>query len=107
MSSTTFQTNPYMNQRPDITNLLVMVTCFEKYAIPIIGFTNVIFNLPLITSYIHAQKKTILFSSFSNESLGEDFFCYKRKNYKQSFEGILQETLLKVFSDLSNKSFSS
>ena len=55
------KTNPCMNQRHDIANLLVMVTCFEKYAIPIIGFANVIFNLPFITSYIHAQKKQYYF----------------------------------------------
>ena len=42
----------------------------------------------------------------SNESLGEDFFCYKRKDNKQSSEVVLQETLLKLFSELSNKSFS-
>ena len=97
------KTTPFVNQRPDIDNLLVMVTCFEKYGIPIIGFTNVIFSLPLITSYIHEKKTTILFSSLSNESLGEECFCYKRKDNKQSSEVMLQETLLKVFSDLSNK----
>ena len=47
---------PCVNQRSDIDNLLVMVTCFEKYGIPISGLTKVIFSLPLITSYIHAKK---------------------------------------------------
>ena len=32
-------TSPCVNQRPDIDNLLIMVTCFEKYGIPIIGLT--------------------------------------------------------------------
>ena len=85
MSSTTFPKNPCVNQRSDIDNLLVMVTCFEKYGIPISGLTKVIFSLPLITSYIHAKtknKSTKLFSSLSNESLGEDFVCYKRKDNK-------------------------
>ena len=94
------KTTPCMNQ---------MVTCFEKYIIPIIGFTNVIFSIPLITSYIHANNKnksTKLFLSLSNESLGEEFVCYKRKDNKQLSEVMLQETLLKVFSELSNKSFS-
>ena len=98
-----------MNQRPDIGNLLVMVTCFENCWIPIIGLTNIIFSLPLITSYIHAKNKiksTKLFLSLSKESLGEEFFCYKRKDNKQSSEVILQDTLLKVFSELSKKSFS-
>ena len=49
-------TSPCVNQRPDIDNLLIMVTCFEKYGIPISGLTKVIFSLPLITSYIHAKK---------------------------------------------------
>ena len=74
--------NPCMNQRPYIDNLLVIVTCFEKYGIPIIGLTNVIFSLPLITSYIHAKNKiksTQLFSSLSKESLGEYFFSHKGK----------------------------
>ena len=52
-----FKTTDCVNQRPDIDNLLVMVTCFEKYGIPIIGFTKVIFSLPLITSYIHTNNK--------------------------------------------------
>ena len=72
-----YKTTPCVNQRPNIDNLLVMVTCFEKYGIPIIGFTKVIFSLPLITVSIHAKQKkksTKLFSSLSNESLGEDFF---------------------------------
>ena len=51
------KTSPCVNQRPYIDNLLVMVTYFKKYGIPIIGFTNVIFSLPLITSYNHAKKK--------------------------------------------------
>ena len=51
------KTNPCVNQRPDIDNLLVMVICSEKYGIPIIGFTKFTFSLPLITSYIHAKKK--------------------------------------------------
>ena len=55
------KTTPCANQRPDIDNLLVMVTCFEKYGIPIIGFTNVIFSLPLITSYIHEKKTQYYF----------------------------------------------
>ena len=53
------KTTPCVNQRPDIDNLLVMVICFEKYGIPIVGLTKVIFSLPLITSYIHAKKKEI------------------------------------------------
>jgi len=46
------------------------------------------------------------FLSLSNESLGEESFCYKRKDNKQSSEVMLQETLLKVFSEISSKSFS-
>ena len=51
------KTTPCVNQRLDIDNLFVMVTWFDKYGIPIIGFIKVIFSLPLINSYIHAKKK--------------------------------------------------
>ena len=50
------KTTPCVNQRPDINNLLVMVTCFEKYRIPVIRLTNVVFSLPLITNYIHSSQ---------------------------------------------------
>ena len=53
------KTTPCVNERSDINNLLVMVTYFEKYGILIIGLTNVIFSLPLITSYIHEKNNTI------------------------------------------------
>ena len=55
------KTNPRMNQRLDIDSLLVVVTCFKKYGSLIIRFTNVIFSLPLITSYIHAKKHNTIF----------------------------------------------
>ena len=62
-----------MNQRPDIDNLLVKVTCFAKYFIPIVRFANEIFQLPLIISYIHNKKKsktTKLFTTLSIEYVG-------------------------------------
>ena len=39
------KTLPCINQRPDIDNLLVKVTCYAKYDLPIPGFANVIFQL--------------------------------------------------------------
>ena len=68
-----------MNQRPDIDNLLVNVTCFAKYGIPIVGFANVVFRLPLILSYIHNKKKskvTKLFTTLSIECAGDNVFSY-------------------------------
>merc|ERR1712238_555213 len=55
---------------------------------------------------IEQRHTTKLFLSLSNESLGEESFCYKRKDNKKSSEVMLQETLLKVFSEISSKSFS-
>ena len=51
------KTTPCVNQRPDIDNLLLIITCFEKCWIPIIELNNVIFSLPLITCYVHAKNK--------------------------------------------------
>ena len=66
-----------MNQRPAIDDLLVKVTCFAKYGIPIVGFTNIIFQLPLIINYIHNKKKsktTKLFTTLSIECSRENLF---------------------------------
>ena len=73
MSSASFKKIPFMNQRPDIDNLLVKVTCFAKYCIPIVRFANDIFQLPLSISYIHNKKKsktTKLFTTLSIEYAG-------------------------------------
>ena len=62
------KTIPGINQRPDIHNLLVNVSCYAKYGLPIARFANVIFQLQLILSYIHNKKKsktTKLFSTLS------------------------------------------
>ena len=88
---------PCINQRPDIDNLLVKVTCYAKYGLSIAGFTNVIIQLPLIISYIHNIKKskTIqLFSTLSIECVWE-FLSYKRKDNRQLFDDMIQKGLLK------------
>ena len=65
---------PYINQRQNIDNLLVKVTCYAKYGLPITGFANVIFQFPLIISYIHNKKKSKtkkLFSTLNIKCVGE------------------------------------
>ena len=105
MLSVTFKTIPCMNQRPDIDNLLVNVNCFMKYGIPIVGFTNVTFQLPLIISYIHNKNKykiTKLCTASSIECAGE-FFSYKGKDNIQVSDDMIHKGLLKRLTQLSNK----
>ena len=47
-----------MNKMSDVDNLHVKVTCYAKYGLPITGFVNAIFQLPLIVSYIHNKKNS-------------------------------------------------
>ena len=96
-----------MNQRSDIDNLLVKVTCFTKDGIPIVGFANIIFQLPLIIiSYIHNKKKsktTKLFTTLIIECARENFFSYKRKENIQASDDMIQKGLLKLLTQLLNK----
>ena len=76
------KTIPCINQIPNIDNLLVKVTWYAKYGLPISWFANAIFQFPLIISYIHNKKnsKTIkLFSTLSIECVGEFFFLKKNR----------------------------
>ena len=59
----------------DVDNLHVKVTCYTKYGLPITGFANAIFQLPLIVSYIHNKKN----SNLSNECVEEIFILINEK----------------------------
>ena len=68
-----------MNKIPDNDNLIVKVTCYAKCGIPITGFVNVIFQLPMIVSHIRIKEnfKTIFFTTLINECVGEKNYSYK------------------------------
>ena len=66
------------------------MTYYAKYGLPITGFVNAIFQLPIIVSYIHNKSipKHQFFSTLSNECVGEKFYSYKRKDNIQLSDDI-------------------
>ena len=80
---------------------MVKVTCYNKHGTPIVGLVNVIFELPLVVSYIHNKKnsKTIKMSRILNrECFGSQFCLYKRKDNIQLYDDLIQKSLLPLLS---------
>ena len=70
-----------MNKRPDVDNVLVKLTCQAKYGLPITGFMNAIFQLPLVVSYIHNKiiPKQKIISQRRIMNVLKNNYCYKKR----------------------------
>ena len=94
-----------MNKRPDVHNLLVKGTCYAKDELPITGFVNAIFQLPLIVSYNFNKKNykpTNFFNTLINKCVGENVYSYKKDNIQLS-DDVFQSGLLNILSQSLNK----
>ena len=96
-------TNSQCNIRPNVENLIVKISCFDKDGLVVNGYSNVLIELSFVIKFINQKKdiaSTLFFTMLKESCIGKEYYDIKYSD-KTQMSNELQVQLLELMNKMS------
>ena len=98
-----YSTNPQCNICPNVENLIVKISGFDKDGLVVNGYSNVLIELTLVIKFINQKKDivlTLFFTTLKESCSGKEYYDIKHSD-KTQMSNELQVQLLELMNKMS------